>query len=100
MRIRRRSNKGSKTEQDVLYHERSETMTESAKQTATTERMTALLQNKLLQVIEAMDRPDAKTLRDCVSVLKDLTTLTRDLTETDEQGTGVILLPCVREGAE
>ena len=37
--------------------------------------MTELLQEKLLQVIETMDRPDAKNLRDCVAVRKELTAL-------------------------
>ena len=35
--------------------------------------MTKLLLRQLSQVIEAEQTPDAKTLRDCVSVLKDLT---------------------------
>ena len=37
--------------------------------------MTLLLLQKLLQVIEAEDPPDAKTLRDCTAVLKELNTL-------------------------
>lgn len=60
--------------------------------------MTLLLLQKLLQVIEANDPPDARTLRDCVAVLKELTALTRDAAAPDEtERTGVILLPEVRE---
>ena len=61
--------------------------------------MTTLLLQKLLQVIEAEDPPDAKTLRDCTAVLKELTALTRDAApaQTDDAPTGVIILPEVQE---
>ena len=59
--------------------------------------MTLLLLQKLLQVIEANDPPDARTLRDCVAVLKELTALTRDAAPDETERTGVILLPEVRE---
>ena len=56
--------------------------------------MTALLQTKLLQVIEDTPSPDAKTLRDFTAVLKELTALRRDLLpQTDDVSTGVIILP-------
>ena len=71
------------------------------KKTESPEHMTALLQNKLLQVIESADPPDATTLRDCVAVLKELTALAKDLKPqaADESGTGVIILPEVRDDA-
>jgi len=59
--------------------------------------MTELLQEKLLQVIETMDRPDAKNLRDCVAVLKELTALARDQQPQEDGLTGVILLPQIGE---
>lgn len=55
--------------------------------------MTQLLQEKLLQVIEKMEQPDAKSLRDCAAVLKELTALERDQMPQEEGQTGVILLP-------
>lgn len=84
----------------MLYHERSGCAIETEKQIGDLEQMTALLQEKLLQVLEAMEQPDAKNLRDCVAVLKELAALMREQSGADERGTGVILLPCVREGAE
>ena len=61
--------------------------------------MTTLLLQKLLQVIEAEDPPDAKTLRDCTAVLKELNTLDKSFAPVveDEEETGVIILPEVRE---
>lgn len=86
--------RNAETEQDVLYHERGDTIPKSPK-TESPERMTALLLRKLLQVIESNDPPDARTLRDCVAVLKELTALLKDLTPQteDNAGTGVIILP-------
>ena len=61
--------------------------------------MTALLLHKLRLLIESDASPDAKTLRDCTAVLKELTALTRDLApaQTEDAPTGVILLPEVKE---
>ena len=61
------------------------------------EQMAALLSDKLLQVIEAAEQSDAKTLRDCVAVLKELTALSKELTPHEDAGTGVILLPEVKK---
>ena len=57
--------------------------------------MTALLLHKLRLLIESETAPDAKTLRDCTAVLKELTALTRDTApaQTDDAPTGVIILP-------
>ena len=61
--------------------------------------MTALLLRKLGQVIESADPPDAKTLRDCVAVLKELSALMKDAAPSPEEDvrTGVIILPEVGE---
>ena len=62
--------------------------------------MTKLLLRQLSQVIEAEKAPDAKTLRDCVSVLKDLTALSKEQQPQEEDGaTGVVILPAVKEEA-
>ena len=59
--------------------------------------MTALLHEKLLQVIEGETNPDAKTLRDCVAVLKELTALAKDSAAQPDSETGVVILPEVKE---
>ena len=64
------------------------------------ERMTKLLLRQLSQVIEAEQTPDAKTLRDCVSVLKDLTALSKEQQPQEaDSATGVVILPAVKEEA-
>ena len=64
--------------------------------------MTALLLHKLLQVIEQSDPPDAKTLRECTAVLKELSALDKSFAPIveDEEETGVIVLPEVQEEQE
>jgi hypothetical protein len=59
--------------------------------------MTLLMLKKLSQVIEANDPPDAKTLRDCTAVLKELTALSKDTLQATDALTGVIILPEVQE---
>ena len=61
--------------------------------------MTALLLRKLGQVIESTDPPDAKTLRDCTAVLKELAAMMKDYAPPTEDAmpTGVIILPAVKE---
>ena len=64
--------------------------------------MTALLLRKLGQVIESTDPPDAKTLRDCTAVLKELAAMMKDYappTEEEGETLGVILLPEVKQEA-
>ena len=70
------------------------------KKTETPEQLTDLMFRKLGQVIESADPPDAKTLRDCTAVLKELTALRKDQappTEEEGETLGVILLPQVQE---
>ena len=81
----------------MLYQERSGCAIVTEKQTGLSERMTLLLQEKLLQVITEMERPDAKSLRDCAAVLKELTALARDQQPQEDAETGVILLPQIGE---
>jgi hypothetical protein len=63
--------------------------------TESPERMTALLMHKLRLLIESDEPQNAKALRDCTAVLKDLTALSRELhpnADADAE-TGVIILP-------